>query len=97
MKPSPEEEEAIKAICEAMKADSKMQVIITGHTDNRGSEDANLDYGYRRAKALKRYMVQQGAPADNIQCESKGETEPIADNGTKEGRAVNRRATVELR
>ena len=42
-------------------------------------------------------MVKLGANSKNIKCESKGEREPIADNNTKEGRAINRRATVVLR
>lgn len=96
VKPAPEEDEAIKAICEAMKADSKLQTVITGHTDDRGPAKYNMKCGQRRAEALKRYMVSLGAPAANIKCESKGETQPIADNDTREGRAKNRRATVEL-
>lgn len=97
VKPDAEEEEAIQAICEAMKADPEMKVIITGHADNSGSHRVNWRYGNKRAHALKRYMVKQGAPAKNIKCESKGERQPIADNKTKEGRAKNRRATVELK
>ena len=97
VKPDAEEEEAIQAICEAMKADPEMKVIITGHADNSGSHRVNWRYGNKRAHALKRYMVKQGAPAKNIKCESKGESEPVADNKTKEGRALNRRATVELK
>ena len=97
VKPAPEEDEAIKAICEAMKADNKLQTVITGHTDDRGPEKYNMKCGQRRAEALKRYMVSLGAPDANIKCESKGETQPIADNDTREGRAKNRRATVELR
>lgn len=88
---------AIHAICEAMKADNNLKVIVYGHTDNTGSAKANLKYGRKRAEALKRYMVKLGAPAANINCESKGQEEPIADNGTKEGRALNRRATVTLK
>ncbi|MBQ1409345.1 MAG: OmpA family protein, partial [Bacteroidales bacterium] len=94
---APEEDEAIKAICEAMKADNKLQTVITGHTDDRGPEKYNMKCGQRRAEALKRYMVSLGAPDANIKCESKGETQPIADNDTREGRAKNRRATVELK
>lgn len=95
--PAAEEESAIQAICEAMKDDPEMKVVITGHADNSGSHKVNWRYGYRRAQALKRYMVKQGAIAKNIKCESKGEKDPIADNGTKEGRAKNRRATVKFK
>lgn len=90
-------DDAIHAICEAMKADNTLKVTVFGHTDNKGSFKTNMKYGYKRARALKNYMVKLGAPAKNIKCESKGPKEPVADNKTKEGRALNRRATVELK
>ena len=90
-------DDAIHAICTAMKADQSLKVTVYGHTDNTGSKKANVKYGKKRAEALKRYMVKLGAPAKNIKCESKGQSEPVADNKTKEGRALNRRATVELK
>lgn len=90
-------DDAIHAICDAMKADQNLKVTVYGHTDNTGSLKANMKYGKQRAQALKDYMVKLGAPAKNITCESKGPKEPVADNTTKEGRAKNRRATVELK
>ena len=90
-------DDAIHAICNALKTDKSLKVTVYGHTDNTGSNKVNKKYGQQRAEALKKYMVQLGAPADNIICVSKGEEEPVADNGTKEGRALNRRATVELK
>ena len=92
-----ETDDAIHAICDAMKADQNLKVTVYGHTDNTGSLKANMKYGKQRAQALKDYMVKLGAPAKNITCESKGPKEPVADNKTKEGRAKNRRATVELK
>jgi outer membrane protein OmpA-like peptidoglycan-associated protein len=88
---------AIHAICEAMKADENLTVTVYGHTDNTGSLKVNMKYGQKRAEALKAYMVKLGAPAKNIKCESRGPNEPVADNDTEEGRAKNRRATVELK
>lgn len=88
---------AIHAICEAMKADENLTVTVYGHTDNTGSLQINMKYGQKRAEALKKYMVKLGAPAKNINCVSRGPNEPIADNDTEEGRAKNRRATVELK
>lgn len=96
-KPDAQTDEAIHAICEAMKADNNLKVVITGHTDNTGSVKTNMKYGTKRAAALKQYMVKLGAPAKNIECVSKGPKEPIADNKTKEGRAQNRRATVKIK
>ena len=92
-----ETDDAIHAICDAMKADKSVKVTVYGHTDNTGSYKANMKYGKQRAQALKDYMVKLGAPAKNIKCKSKGPKEPIADNKTKEGSAKNRRATVVLK
>ena len=80
-----------------MKTDNTLVVTVYGHTDNTGSAQTNMKYGQKRAEALKNYMVKLGAPAANIKCESKGQNEPVADNSTEEGRAKNRRATVELK
>lgn len=90
-------DDAIHAICDAMKTDNTLVVTVYGHTDNTGSAQTNMKYGQKRAEALKNYMVKLGAPAANIKCESKGQNEPVADNSTEEGRAKNRRATVELK
>ena len=96
-KPDEKTDAVIRAICEVMKADNNLKVVITGYTDNRGSVQTNMKYGQKRAEALRDYMVKQGVPAANIECVSKGPSEPIADNKTKEGRAKNRRATVKFK
>lgn len=88
---------AIHAICEALKADKSLTVTVYGHTDNTGSLQVNMKYGQKRAEALKAYMVKLGAPSASINCVSRGPNEPVADNSTDEGRAKNRRATVELK
>ena len=88
---------AIHAICDALKADKNLTVNVYGHTDNTGKLEVNMKYGQKRAEALKAYMVKLGAPAASINCISRGPLEPVADNGTDEGRAKNRRATVELK
>ncbi len=78
-----------------MKADPSMKIVITGHTDNTGNAEQNLRYfGMKRAESLKNYMVEKGVPAGQIHCESKGQLEPVADNATREGRALNRRANI---
>ena len=91
----PEEQPIIDEICAVMAADSTLHIVITGHTDNTGNADQNLKvWGKKRAEALKTYMVKQGVSPDQIKCESKGQLEPVADNATREGRALNRRANI---
>ena len=91
----PEEQPIIDEICAVMASDSTLHIVITGHTDNTGNADQNLKvWGKKRAEALKKYMVKQGVNEDQIACESKGQIEPVADNATREGRALNRRANI---
>ena len=90
-----EEQPIIDEICAVMAEDKSLRIVITGHTDNTGDPDQNLNvWGKRRAEALKAYMVKQGVAADQIKCESKGQLEPVGDNNTPEGRALNRRANI---
>ena len=68
---------------------------ITGHTDNTGSEAYNEELGYRRALTVRDYMSMSGGiPLHAMNVISYGESKPLADNSTPEGRAQNRR--VEL-
>lgn len=87
--------ELILELCRMMQEDASIKVVVYGHTDSYGDPEQNLRYfGMKRAEALKAYMVKNGAPADNIRCESKGQTEPIAPNDTRANRAKNRRANI---
>jgi OOP family OmpA-OmpF porin len=66
-------------------------VEISGHTDSVGSDEANQALSLRRAQAVKNWLVQRGVRSDRMMTVGKGEKEPIADNGTAEGRTENRR------
>lgn len=72
------------------------KLLITGHTDYTGSETYNEQLGLQRADAIKEYMQLKGIDPEKIQVESKGETEPIASNQTKKGRALNRRVELTI-
>jgi OOP family OmpA-OmpF porin len=67
------------------------EVLIAGHTDNKGTDTYNMELGRRRAEAVKDLLVKFGAPADKLKIVSFGKTRPIASNDTEEGRAKNRR------
>jgi len=69
-------------------------VMIVGHTDSIGTEAYNQGLSERRARSAADYMVQQGFPQDKISISGMGESEPIADNSTKQGRAENRRVEI---
>jgi outer membrane protein OmpA-like peptidoglycan-associated protein len=78
-----------------MKNDLNATAVITGYTDNTGSEKANLEIGAKRADAAKQYLVtRHGIDPGRISTASKGAAEPAYDNSTAEGRAKNRRAQI---
>lgn len=73
------------------------EVMVTvGYTDSIGSDAYNQKLSDSRAQAVKAYLVSKGITTSRIYTEGKGETLPVADNKTAEGRAMNRRVTVEV-
>jgi len=66
-------------------------VRVEGHTDNQGSADGNQILSQQRAEAVVTYLVENGVSADQLSAQGYGADQPIADNGTAEGRAENRR------
>lgn len=77
----------------ALKEDGRSLVII-GHTDSAGADDMNQKLSLARAEAVRAYLVKQGVASDRVKAEGAGETQPIADNATAEGRANNRRVEI---
>ena len=73
-----------------------VMAVVEGHTDWIGSEKYNLALGARRAEAVKRGLVDRGVPEGRVTTISFGESRPRAGNETAEGRALNRRAVINL-
>ena len=78
----------------ALKTVPAMKVEVGGHTDNVGTPEANQKLSQERAQAVMAALVQRGIKADRMTAKGYGQTTPIADNRTEEGRGKNRR--VEL-
>ena len=83
--------EKVKAATEVFP---RSQVVIEGHTDSYGSDDANLALSRKRAEAVSAYLAQLGVPALRMSAVGYGETQPIANNDTEQGRARNRRIDI---
>jgi outer membrane protein OmpA-like peptidoglycan-associated protein len=66
-------------------------VEVQGHTDSQGAESSNLKLSQSRAEAVVEYLVGKGVPAEKLRAKGYGESKPIKDNGTEEGRTANRR------
>ncbi|GAB1856085.1 hypothetical protein MHTCC0001_09200 [Flavobacteriaceae bacterium MHTCC 0001] len=73
-----------------------VKVQVVGHTDNTGDAATNMGLGKERADFAKGYLVKNGILETNIETSSKGQTEPIADNTTDEGKAQNRRTVITI-
>jgi len=91
----PESASALKVIADALKVEPTLKIEIQGHTDKVGISSANLKLSQDRAAAVKAYLVKTGGiDAARLTTAGLGDTMPIGDNNTEEGRAQNRR--VEL-
>ncbi len=72
-------------------------VLITGHTDSVGTEDLNLRLSWRRANSAKQFIINElGHLEQKVYINGYGETSPIADNDTEEGRQANRRIELKV-
>jgi len=93
---SPEAKAALDQFAEQLKSENKgVYIEIQGHTDNVGSDKYNEELGALRAESVRRYLSQQHqVPLHRINVISYGETAPVADNKTREGRSQNRRVAL---
>ncbi len=74
-----------------MKAYTKVTVNIDGHTDNQGKAASNMSLSIARAESVKDYLGKHGIGSKRIGTHGFGDTKPVGDNATEEGRAKNRR------
>jgi peptidoglycan-associated lipoprotein len=93
---SPQAEAALDEFAGQLKNENKSVYIeIQGHTDSVGSDKYNEELGMLRAEAVRRYLNQaHGIPLHRINIISYGETAPLADNQSREGRSQNRRVAL---
>jgi OOP family OmpA-OmpF porin len=89
---------AINALADDIKSKgaSVVDLDIIGYTDSTGPEAYNEQLSLRRATAVKDYIVTQGIDPGIIDVSGKGESDPVASNATREGRAKNRRVEVHI-
>lgn len=88
----PESYAVVKDIAGVLKQFPAVKVKVVGHTSSDGDDNANMELSKKRAAAVKELLTKEfGVEADRIETEGKGETQPVADNKTREGKAANRR------
>jgi outer membrane protein OmpA-like peptidoglycan-associated protein len=88
----PESYGTLKDIANVLTENAGVKVMIIGHTDSDGDDNSNLDLSKRRAESVKNALVQNfSIDASRLQTDGKGETQPVDNNNTTEGKANNRR------
>jgi outer membrane protein OmpA-like peptidoglycan-associated protein len=87
----PSEYPVLDQVAQVLKANENVRVEISGHTDSVGSETYNQGLSQRRAQSVMNYLIQRGISAARMQAVGYGEYQPVASNGTREGRRQNRR------
>jgi len=92
----PESFPLLDRIVETLNMDTDSSVEISGHTDNLGDDLLNLDLSLRRAEVVRAYIVAHGIKSERLKATGYGEAYPIADNGTIEGRKINRRVEFKV-
>ena len=87
----PQSEKAMSDLAQFLLENPGVTILITGHTDAVGSDEANQILSEGRANAVRADLIKRGVAGERIETEGKGEKEPVADNDTEEGRQLNRR------
>ena len=90
----PESGAELNEVVQLMKDNPTVHIQINGHTDNSGKPADNKTLSENRAKAVTNYLIAHGVAAGRLTFKGFGDTQPVADNGTPEGRAKNRRTEM---
>ncbi|WP_434558372.1 OmpA family protein [Pseudomonas sp. Z4-20] len=95
---TPTDKEVLSTIATRLKQEtSTAQLRVTGHTDSVGSDAYNQKLSEKRANSVVQYLVESGVPrASFVTVSGAGESQPVADNNTPDGRAMNRRTEIKI-
>jgi outer membrane protein OmpA-like peptidoglycan-associated protein len=83
-------------LADTLKASPDLDLTIEGHTDNSGSPEYNQKLSEQRAAEVRKELIKMGVAPERISIQGFGDTQPIGDNDTKEGRSKNRRVVFRL-
>ena len=75
---------------------SNTMIQLEGHTDAKGSAEYNLALGLRRSESVEAFLKSRGMSSEKMKATTKGESAPVADNGTATGRELNRRVEIKV-
>lgn len=86
----------LQELAETLNKYPDTDILIQGHTDDRGAEEYNLNLSNQRANNVKDYLVAQGVDSNRLSSEGLGEGMPVETNETEAGRAQNRRVEIAI-
>ncbi|KNH43783.1 OmpA family protein [Pseudomonas lini] len=92
----PEARSELDSLMAKLQGADVVSVKVIGHTDSQGSDAYNQKLSERRASSVAAYLLSQGLAPDKLTSEGRGESQPVADNDTEEGRAQNRRVELHI-
>ena len=92
----PQSNPVLDEVAAFLKANAKLKVRIEGHTDSEGDDAANMATSKKVADNVKRYLVGKGVSGGRLSVDARGESSPIDENDTEEGRAANRRIELKV-
>jgi outer membrane protein OmpA-like peptidoglycan-associated protein len=90
----PGAQSSLDKVADVLKDQKGSQISVNGYTDSTGTEEKNLQLSQDRADHVRDYLVSQGVPAESVKAQGFGPSQPIADNTTTAGRAMNRRVEI---
>ena len=93
---TPEAKTVLDASVAALAGQKDLKVELGGHTDSQGKDAANMALSQKRAESARQYLIGRGIEAERLTAKGYGETQPIADNNTLEGRKENRRVELKI-
>ena len=94
---TPESEKRLERCWTAIQTHPYQKIVIKGHTDSTHTQEYNIDLSRRRALSVTEWLIEQGLDANQLETEAYGESRPVANNSTEEGRALNRRVEISLK
>jgi len=93
----PESKTELNRLLKFMETNPTIKLEVAGHTDNVGTDAANLDLSQKRANEVANYLIAGGIDKARLKAKGYGAAQPIADNATETGRAQNRRTEIVIK
>ena len=88
--------EQLDTLASYLKENERKGVLLTGYSDNQGTEAYCMGLSRQRAVEVKKALLMRGIEANRIEVEAKGDEDPLGDNDTREGRIKNNRVSIKI-